>query len=265
MSAAASGASIRSLIAAAEGSGARVGLYARRPDGEFFGYRDDEVFPSASTIKIGIMIELFRRIDAGEFDLDQRHQLRATDQAAGSGVLQHLDRGLNPTLRDLCYLMMSISDNLATNIIIGLLGLDRVNATLGSLGLTVSVLGRPMQGRPAMEGEQENLTTPAEIGRLVQSILDGSAASIESCAGMRSMLEKQQNNRRIGRYLPTDMVWGSKTGSYATLVHDVGYVQSRSGPVVIAALAEKVPDMVAGEVLVSELVRELLRELHREG
>ena len=149
MSAAASGASIRSLIAAAEGSGARVGLYARRPDGEFFGYRDDEVFPSASTIKIGIMIELFRRIDAGEFDLDQRHQLRATDQAAGSGVLQHLDRGLNPTLRDLCYLMMSISDNLATNIIIGLLGLDRVNATLGSLGLTVSVLGRPMQGRPA--------------------------------------------------------------------------------------------------------------------
>lgn len=147
------------IIDAAERSGVRVGLVARRLGGAIESHRADEIFLSASTIKIGIIIELFRQVDSGELSLDQAYVLQQTDQAAGSGVLQHLTRGVRLPLRDLCYLMMSISDNLATNILIDQVGQASVNACLRSLGLERSILGRTMQGRLAVEGEQENLTS----------------------------------------------------------------------------------------------------------
>ena len=246
------------IIASAEACGVRVGLHVRRPDGSRFSHRGDEVFPSASTIKLAIMIELFRRIDAGTLGLDQIHVLRPSDQAAGGGVLQHMSRGLALPLRDLCYLMMGLSDNLATNILIDQLGMAQVNATIRSLGLKQAVLARPMQGRPAVEGEQENQATPAEMAHLVQCILDGSAASADSCRSMTQMLALQQNGRRIGRFVPAGSAWGSKTGSYARVVHDVGYVQLGAGPMIISAFTEDVPDIVAGELLISDMVRALL-------
>ena len=255
---AAAGASIDSIIAEAEGSGVRVGFYARTPDGTRVAHRANEVFMSASTIKIAILIELFRRIEAGELDLDQRYVLQESDRVAGSGVLQHMSRGLDLPLRDLCYLMMSISDNLATNILIGHVGIEAVNAAMQALGLRNSILGRPMEGRPAIAGEQENLTTPAELAHLVECILDGTAAIADSCRAMTGMMELQQNGRRIGRFVPEGTVWGSKTGGYATVVNDVGYVRTRTGPMVIAAFTERVPDVVGGEVLISEIVQALL-------
>ncbi|MFT3803071.1 MAG: serine hydrolase [Burkholderiaceae bacterium] len=256
---------LKDIIAGAEASGIRVGLHATRADGACIAHRGDEIFPSASTIKLAIMIELFRRVDAGALSLDQPHVLRPSDQAGGGGVLQHMSRGLSLPLRDLCYLMMSLSDNLATNILIEQLGIAEINATIRSLGLKHSVLARPMQGRPAIEGEQENLATPAEVAHLVRCILDGSAAGADSCRAMTRMMALQQNGRRIGRFVPAGTPWGSKTGSYPTVVHDVGYVQLGEGPMIVAAFTQDVPDIVAGELLISEMVRVLLSSVEGAG
>ncbi len=251
-------ASVDSIVSAAELAGARIGVCALMPDGSRVTHREDEIFKSASCIKIAIMIELFRRIDAGQISLNQTYVLKEEDKVPGSGVLQELHAGIELTLRDVCYLMISISDNPATNILIDHLGMDAINATIRSLGLEKSVLGRPMRGRPANADEQENLATPAEFALLVNTILEGTAASAESCMAMMEMLRLQSNERRIGRFIPEGTEWGSKTGSYTTVVNDVGFVSTADGPMVVAIFTEDVPDLVAGEVIISEIVRALL-------
>ena len=249
---------IQSIIGNAESKGARVGYCAVLPDGTQPGYRQDEIFKSASTIKIAIMVELFRKIDRGELSLSDTYTLEEEDKAPGSGVLQELHAGIELTLRDVCYLMMSISDNPATNILIDHVGMDAVNATMRELGLEKSVLGRPMRGRPANVDEQENLATPAEFVKLVAAILDGTAASAESCVAMVEMMKLQSNTRRIGRFVPTDMEWGSKTGSYDTVVNDAGFVMTKDGPLLVAVYSEDVADVVTGEIIIAEITRELL-------
>jgi beta-lactamase class A len=249
---------VGTIVSAAEAKGARVGLSAILPDGSSINHRENEVFKSASTIKIAIMIELFRRIEAGDLLLDQRYVLKQEDKVPGNGVLQELHAGIELTLRDVLYLMMSISDNPATKILIDHVSMDAVNATMRELGLQESVLGRPMRGRPANPDEQENLATPAEFARLIAAIMDGTAASAESCMAMLEMLKLQANDKRIGRFVPADMEWGSKTGSYDTVVNDVGFVMTKDGPLIISIFSEDVADVVTGEAIISEIVRELL-------
>jgi beta-lactamase class A len=246
------------VIGAAEKEGIDVGVAIIAPDGSGFSHRGDDVFRSASTIKIAIMIVLFRRIDDGELSLDEPYRLRAADKVPGSGVLQHLHDGLDLTLGDVVYLMMSISDNPATNILIDHLGFEAINATMRTLGLRQSILGRKMMGRPAQDSEQENLATPNEFARLMATILDGTAASARSCEQMIGLLRLQQNARRIGRFVPQGRQWGSKTGSYDTVANDVGFVMMDDGPLVISAFTANLPDMVAGELVLSDLARKAI-------
>ena len=249
---------VLNAIQDAEEAGIEVGVSIAAPDGRTFSHRGDELFLSASTVKIAIMIELFRRSDDGEMSLLDTHELRAAEKVPGSGILQHLHDGIQLTLADVAYLMMSISDNPATNILIDRLGIEAINATMRDLGLERSVLGRKMMGRPALETEQENLATPNEFARMVQAILDGFAASPASCDRMVGLLELQQNTRRIGRFVPEGVRWGSKTGSYDTVANDVGFVMLEGGPLVISAFTANLPDMVAGELLISEITREAM-------
>lgn len=249
---------VEAVIAEAEGQGCAVGVAIVGPGGEAFAHRGDDIFLSASTIKIAIMIELFRKIDRGEARLDDAYTLRAEDKVPGSGVLQHLHDGIDLTIGDVVYLMMSISDNPATNILIDLVGMDRVNATMRALGLERSVLGRPMLGRPANEGEQENEATPNEFARLMRAILDQTAAAPESCDRMIELLTLQQNGRRIGRYVPEGVEWGSKTGSYSTVVNDVGFVRTDAGTLVVSVFIASLPDVVTGEQIIGEVTRAAL-------
>lgn len=247
----------------AEEAGIEVGVAIHAPGGETFAHRGGDVFLSASTIKIAIMIELFRRIDAGELSPDDPYALRTEDKVPGSGVLQQLHDDIGLTLGDVVFLMMSISDNPATNILIDRLGIDAINATMRDLGLERSTLGRKMMGRPAMATEQENLATPEEFARMLSAILDGTAASEASCERMIGLLELQQNTRRIGRFVPKGTRWGSKTGSYDTVANDVGFVMLEDGPLVISVFTASLPDMVHGEILISEIAREAMRAASR--
>lgn len=253
------------VIQDAEDDGIDIGVAVVAPDGESFSHRGDDPFLSASTIKIAVMVELFRRVDRGEVTLDEPYVLDPADKAPGSGVLQQLHDGIQLTMRDVLYLMISISDNPATNILIDRLGIDAINATMRDLGLERSVLGRRMMGRPALEMEQENLATPNDLARLVGSILDGTAASAASCEAMVAMLELQQNTRRIGRFVPDGVRWGSKTGSYDTVANDVGFVMTGDGPLIISAFTARLPDMVTGEIIISEIAREAMRPVSVAG
>ncbi len=245
------------LTRKAEEAGGTIGVAVVAPSGDRFSYNGDRKFGAASTVKIPLMIEIYRQVDRGERSLDDEYVLKAEDIAVGSGVMLHLHHGVTLTLNDLIYLMISISDNTATNILIDFAGMNAVNATMRSLGMNDSNLGRKMKGRPAQADEQENWATPEDYVKAVQALLDGTAASSDSCQKMLAMLEKQQNSRRISRYLPQDegIRWGSKTGSVKGVTNDVGFITTRAGTLVLAVYCEGFPDQHLGEKAIGDISR----------
>ena len=246
---------VTQVIERAEREGSAIGAVVIAPSGVRFGHNADRRFVAASTVKIAVMIELFRQIDAGAQSLDQRHLLRPGDKVAGSGVISHLHDGIEFTVGDLVFLMMSISDNTATNILIDRVGMAQVNATMRDLGMANSSLGRKMHGRPALATEQENWATPNDFAAAVAALLGNSAASPAACAQMVAVLEKQQNNRRIARHLPANNRprWGSKTGSLPGVVNDVGFVVTERGPVIISVYCERLADAHLGEQIIGDI------------
>jgi len=248
---------LEQLIDRAESGGGTVGISISASNGLSFGYNEQRMFKAASTVKIPIMIQIFRRIDRGELTLDQEYTVTSGVHTMGSGVLHEMHDGLVVTIQDLLYLMMSISDNTATNILIDMAGMDDVNATMRELGMEKSTLGRKMQGKAASGKQSENWAAPAEYADLVQKLLAGEAASPESCEKMVAILEQQQNGRRIGRYIPEEGVrWGSKTGSITGVTNDVGFVTSSAGTVVVSVYCEDLPDQHVGEQLIGDVARE---------
>lgn len=239
-----------------ESGGVRIGVAVQAPDGDRFSLRGDERFISASTIKIPIMVEIFRSIDRGNLALDDLFTLTREDICPGSGVLLQLHPGIELTLRDLLYLMMSISDNTATNMLIDLAGMEQVNATIAALGMTHSALGRKMRGVPAAEGSPENWATPNDFRAAIEAILTGTAASRESCDGMIELLMLQQNSRRIGRYFPEGSVpWGSKTGTVGDVSHDAGFVRMPGGDVIVTVFTQGFPVLHDAEPVMGEIAR----------
>ncbi len=245
------------LAEAAERSGGTVGYGVLPPDGRRIERHGDRSFRAASTVKIPIMVEVFRQIDRGERSLADLHALRPEEKTPGSGVLLHLHDGLQLTLGDLLYLMIAISDNAATNILIALAGMANVNATMRELGMVNSTLGRVMKGRPAQGDEQENWATPNDYVRTVQAILNNEAASPAACAQMTALLERQQNRRRIARFLPEreGVRWGSKTGSIAGVTNDAGFVTVDGRTLILAVYCELLPDQHEGERVIGEIAR----------
>lgn len=251
---------VERIIAEAEAGGGSVGVTLVGPNGDTFTHNADRKYGAASTVKIPLMVEIFRQIDRGERSLDDPYTLVDADRAAGSGVILELHTGITLTLNDLIYLMMAISDNTATNVLIDYAGMDNVTATMRELGMTQSLLGRKMKGRPAEEGEQENWATPGDYARLMQALLANQVASADSCAKMVAMLEKQQNTRRISRYLPeSDKIrWGSKTGSVRGVTNDVGFVTTDAGTLIVSIYCEGLADQHVGEKVIGDITRAAL-------
>jgi len=111
-----------------------IGVYTRNIEsGEEIGYRADDAFPMASVLKIPLLVHLFRSVDAGKFSLNERLEMGEADWRDGSGLLTHLNPGLKPTLHDLMTLMIAVSDNEATDKLLGMVGAQNVTATMRAL------------------------------------------------------------------------------------------------------------------------------------
>lgn len=248
---------VHALIEAAERTGGVAGVALHGPGGARFEHRADRRFRAASTVKVPLMIECLRQAERGKFALDHVHQLTRADKTPGSGVLLELHDGIEVTIRDLLYLMISISDNTATNILIDLVGMEQVNATMRELGMTGSTLERKMRGRPALPGEPENWATPADYATVIEHLLAGRAAAADSRATAIALLEQQQNNRRIARYLPAseEYRWGSKTGSIAGVTNDAGFVTTPRGTLVASIFCENFADQHVAEAFIGEVCR----------
>jgi beta-lactamase class A len=153
----------------------------------------DEVFPQASSIKLAILYELYRRADEGGIDLGDV-VTPPLPRSGGSGVLKLLGPSLRLSWRDLAVLMMSLSDNAATNVLIDRLGMDKVNATLDGLGLPHTRLRRRMMDLPAALRGDENVSTPREMLALVEVLREGRGLKAESARDLRALAAVEKDS-----------------------------------------------------------------------
>lgn len=237
-----------------------VGVSIIGPDGSRWAHHGDRKFAAASTAKIPVMIETFRQIDAGKRSLDDRYTFSESDQAKGSGVLSHMRPGLDLSFYDLLYLMMSISDNAATNILIREAGLDNIKETMLRLGMKTSNLDRLMNFPADDPTLPHNMSTPNEYANSILAILDNEAASEASCRAMEEILTKQQNHNRLARFLPRseNIRWGSKTGTVPGVANDVGFIMGPNGRIVIAVYTENYTDTHVAEEVIGRISRAAL-------
>jgi beta-lactamase class A len=254
----------------AESTGGIVGVAATQlATGRHIGYREDELFPTASVIKLPLLVTLYQDAIAGRIDLTERVTYRDGTKVAGSGVLQYLDEGLNPTLRDLSVLMMSVSDNTATDLLFDRVGKARIEAAMDGLGLTsirapfdiremlmelvdmdhskpggYDELRRLLRisagsGGRSMIPERADRTTPADMCRLLELIESRAILDADACTAIVELMKRIQSATRIPGLLPKGTVVAHKTGSYRRLRNDVGIVYAPNGPYVIALFARE--------------------------
>src|SRR3990172_145258 len=133
----------------------------------------DELFPTASTIKIHILTQLLRRAERREIDLAKRIRIEPSAIVPGSGVLTYMEGDPELTILDVAILMIIVSDNTATNLCIDLAGMDATNALIRELGLTRTTLRRKMQDQAAVARNDENVATPAECVAMLERLLAG--------------------------------------------------------------------------------------------
>ncbi|HEY8861193.1 MAG TPA: serine hydrolase, partial [Candidatus Limnocylindria bacterium] len=237
--------------------------------GRHIGYREDELFPTASVIKLPLLVTLYEDAIAGRIDLSERVTYRERTKVAGTGVLQYLDDGLDPTVRDLAVLMMSVSDNTATDLLFDRVGKSRIEATMDRLGLEsirapfdiremlmelvdmdhskpggYEELRRLLRlsagsGGRSMVPEEADRATPADMCRLLELIESRAILDPESCTAIIELLKRIQSATRIPGLLPKGTVVAHKTGSYRRLRNDVGIVYAPNGPYAVALFARE--------------------------
>lgn len=198
-----------------------MGLSARNLlTGEEINVDADRRFPTASTIKTAIMLEVYHQVADRRLRMDTPVALRDADKVGGSGILNGLHDGLPLTVADLLHLMIALSDNTATNLLVAAVGTKNVDDRLVSYGLTETKLFRPTfrDGRADLLPELEReyglgMTTPREMAKLMALIADGRAAGAAASAAMLATLRKQEDRAMIPRLLPDDVEVGNKTGT----------------------------------------------------
>ena len=160
--------------------------------GEHFGYNEQEPMCAASVIKLTVMAELFRQVEAGQVSREQKLVVADENRVPICGVLTLMHSGMEVTPMDLCWLMITISDNMATNMLIDLLGVDNIQENIRRLGLEgVSISRKLFEKRPGFR-EKTNYVSAAGIGKLLEMIYRGELVSREASREMMEMLLAQQ-------------------------------------------------------------------------
>ena len=204
----------------------KIGLYVAYPDsGEAYGFQADMPLEAASVIKVPIMVEAFRQMEAGMIDFDAPVTIRREDKLPSCGALTYLHDGVTVTVGDLVTLMIILSDNTATNLMIGMLGMENINKTIDALGLTGTRLNR-MLFRPELSRQGiQNYVSAADMGKLLQGMLRGEIVSEKASARMLEILGDQRLNGKLPFYLHSRGIdCAHKTGEDSGITHDVGVI-----------------------------------------
>ena len=229
------------LVALLNPSIGLVALAARHVEsGRTWRHNAHHRVPSASLIKLPILAAFWQAVAAGQLDPGERVTVPAEARVDGTGVLKALAAGLQPTWGDVATLMITVSDNVATNLIIDRLGMEAIQGWIDAAGLAETRLERQMMDRPAMGAGRQNWTSAADVETLLSAIAAGTCVSREASGQMQRALEAQQIQDRLPRRLPDGVRVANKTGNFTDVIHDAGIVSWPGGTLAIAVLSQGV-------------------------
>ena len=258
-----------------------VSIYAKNLDtGATYDLRGDEPVRTASTIKLALMVESFAQVAEGRVKWSERQILKDDDKVSGSGVLHEMSDGVWLPLRDLVNLMIVVSDNTATNLLIDRFTADAVNARMEKLGFKETRLMRKVRGdgtqlkpgqgfsaagrEPANERFGLGRSSPHEMVRLMEMLEKGEVVSPQASKEMLEILKRQSFTEGIGRRVKLPVA--SKSGSLDALRSDVGIVYAQRGKIAIAITVDGMKEIDysvdnIGTLLIAELSQMLVKGL----
>ncbi len=256
-----------------------VSLYAKNLDsGETIGVRENEPVRTASTIKVAIMAALFDAVARGDLQWNERLTITEAEKVPGSGVIDsELSDGVQLPLQDVMHLMMVLSDNTATNMILERFPADRVNAYLDRIGLGSTRSLRKILGKDGPQGVSAagkleknqkyglGVSTPRDMVALVERMERGELASSDASREMITVMKRCQDTTDIRRPFG-DLPVANKTGALDALRSDVGIVYSKTGRIAMAITVDGIaqPDWGPdnpGSLLIADLARMLVQGL----
>lgn len=212
-------------------------------------------FPSASVIKVPILAALHAEAAAGRLSWEERVTLREEVKVPGSGVLRELHVGMELTLEDLARLMIVVSDNTATNLLIDRIGTGVVNDLMAGLGYPVTRLRRRMYDFAAREQGLENHCAAGEITDLLERLERRALVSADASEAMLAVMKRQACVSKIPRLLPPGTTVANKTGEISGVSHDAGIIYSPGGPIALSVLTQGARDRVAAEDSIGRIAR----------
>lgn len=230
--------------------------------------RADEPFHAASTMKVAVLIELYRQARHGEVRLDEPLTIRNEFHSLVDGSPFALDPqddtetelyravGETRTLAQLSELMITVSSNLATNLLMDKLGVDNIRGGVHGLGADGMNVRRDLEDGKAFDQGLNNTTTASALLRLLEAIAKGEAVDPESSRQMLAILERQTVNDRIPSGLPPGMRVAHKTGEITAIRHDAAIVFA-ARPFVLVVLTRGANSPEAGSALIAEITRQL--------
>lgn len=199
--------------------------YKNLVTGESFGVNGREPMMAASVIKIPIMVELFRQLRTGEHKKNELYVLKESDKRPSCGCLNRMHAGLNLTIEDLCNLMIILSDNSATNILIELLGgMNRINADIREMGYETIRVNRLLFDAEASARGIQNYVSAEEIGDMLEKMYRGELIDQDASRDMLEILKEQRLNNKLPFCFTEKVVIAHKTGEDEGITHDVGII-----------------------------------------
>ena len=239
-------------------------------DQTFF-LRADQVFPQASSIKIAVLAELYHQSQLGRqghsdtAKLSDGYTFQTSDLVPDSDIMQGLTPGVTHlTNRDLATMMVAVSDNSATNVLIDRLGMEKVNALMDSLGLVHTRLRRKMMDLEAAREGRENLSTPREMMSLLDSLYRGKVLNKTLTDDFFKVLSTHKASF-IPRDLPADVQSANKPGELEGVRNDCGIVFAPNRPYVICVMTTYLTNERAGEEAISKISAAAYRMFSRFG
>jgi beta-lactamase class A len=221
--------------------------------GEEFLIHGDEVMPQASSIKIAVLANLYLQAQQGRLKLSDQYVVRKEDLVPGSDIMLGLTPGVTRlTFRDLATIMVAVSDNSATNVLIDRVGFENVNAMLKSLGLHNTRLRRKMMDLKAAGEGRENVSTPREMMTLLETIYRGKLLNKEMTEDFLKVLSTHKESSML-QALPDDAVAANKPGELEAVRNDSGIVMVKNRPFILCVMTTYLKDEKDGSAAIRRI------------
>ncbi|MCI9676901.1 MAG: serine hydrolase [Lachnospiraceae bacterium] len=250
----------KSLEGYLKGIPGKLAVYCKNlVTGEILDYNGDIPMMAASVIKIPVLIETFRQIQAGMLKKDQLYVLEEGDKLPSCGCLNRMHAGLNLTIQDLYNLMIILSDNTAANILIRLLGgTEEINGSLAKMGYQTCRVNRLLFDSEASDKGIENYVSGREIGDMLEKMYRGKMIDRKSSEEMLEIMKSQRLKNKIPFYFQGCVPIAHKTGEDDGITHDVGIIFG-SQPFILCCMSNET-DCTRFNRFIQKLAWSLYRE-----